>query len=71
MVLFSQASDYPLDLYYILDQSSSMKQHWLKLFELGKTLEKTMKSITSEFRMGFGSFVDKTLIPFTNEAQAY
>lgn len=70
-VFFSQASDYPLDLYYILDQSNSMESYRLKLIELGRTLSETMRNISSNFRMGFGSFVDKTLTPFTNEAQEY
>jgi len=30
-----------------------------------------MRNITTDFRLGLGSFVDKTLIPFTNEAQVY
>jgi len=67
-VHFSQAADYPLDLYYIMDQSTSMEPHKMKLIELGRTLTETMQNITSDFRIGFGSFVDKTLTPFTNEA---
>ena len=36
------------------------------LSKLGDTLAKTMNKITSNFRLGFGSFVDKVLMPYTS-----
>ncbi|KAI4464729.1 integrin beta subunit [Holotrichia oblita] len=61
---YSRASNYPIDLYYIMDLSYSMKLHKEKLAELGGKLIDVMQNITSDFRLGFGSFVDKPTMPF-------
>lgn len=63
---YSQADDYPVDLYYLMDLSNSMKDDKEKLSKLGSTLASTMKQITRNFRLGFGSFVDKVLMPYTS-----
>jgi len=61
---FKQAEDYPVDLYYLLDLSQSMSDDLEKLQKLGKKLGEEMKNITRDFRLGFGSFVDKTVMPY-------
>lgn len=63
---YRQAKNYPVDLYYIMDLSASMKNHKNKLGELGKLLAETMKNVTNNFRLGFGSFVDKVDLPFVS-----
>lgn len=63
---YSQAEDYPVDLYYLMDLSSSMSDDKAKLSKLGNLLAETMVEITTNFRLGFGSFVDKVLMPFTS-----
>ncbi|XP_055370761.1 integrin beta-PS-like [Condylostylus longicornis] len=63
---YSQAEDYPIDLYYLMDLSRSMLNHKEKLSSLGNTLANAMKNITRNFQIGFGSFVDKVLMPFTS-----
>lgn len=56
---YAQADDYPVDLYYLMDLSNSMKDDKQKLSDLGKLLVESMSNIiTSNFRLGFGSFVD-------------
>ncbi|KAI4464726.1 integrin beta subunit [Holotrichia oblita] len=65
---YAKAANYPIDLYYVMDLSASMKKHKKRLAELGEQLAEVMKNITSNFRLGFGSFVDKTRMPFTNTA---
>ena len=65
-VEFRQAVDYPVDLYYLMDLSNSMKDDKEKLAELGNKLAAEMGSITSNFRLGFGSFVDKTVAPYVS-----
>ena len=37
-----------------------------KLSALGDRLSATMQSITSNFRLGFGSFVDKVVMPYVS-----
>ena len=63
---FSQAEDYPVDLYYLMDLSKSMEDDKKKLSDLGDLLVKEMSSLTSKFRLGFGSFVDKVVMPYVS-----
>ncbi|XP_026773100.3 integrin beta-3a [Pangasianodon hypophthalmus] len=71
-VTVRQVADYPVDLYYLMDLSYSMKDDLDSLRSLGSNLAEAMGSTTSNLRMGFGAFVDKTLSPymymFPNEA---
>nr|XP_023020007.1 integrin beta-PS-like [Leptinotarsa decemlineata] len=60
------ASNYPVDLYYIMDLSSSMIIYKKQLAALGVKLAMTMKNITTNFKLGFGSFIDKTDLPFVS-----
>uniref|UniRef100_A0A914XQU9 Integrin beta n=1 Tax=Plectus sambesii TaxID=2011161 RepID=A0A914XQU9_9BILA len=63
-VTYRQAVDYPVDLYYLMDLSYSMNDDKEKLSELGDSLAARMRNITKNFRLGFGSFIDKKLMPF-------
>ncbi|GFX04058.1 integrin beta pat-3 [Trichonephila clavipes] len=65
-VEFRQAVDYPIDLYYLMDLSNSMADDKEKLAKLGNQLAEEMKTITTNFKLGFGSFVDKTVTPYVN-----
>jgi protocadherin alpha len=49
-----------------MDLSNSMKDDKDTLEILGRNLEELMRKFTSDFRLGFGSFVDKVLRPYTN-----
>ncbi|XP_014224421.1 integrin beta-PS-like isoform X1 [Trichogramma pretiosum] len=63
---YAQAEDYPVDLYYLMDLSNSMKDDKQKLSDLGQLLVESMNNITSNFRLGFGSFVDKVIMPYVS-----
>lgn len=63
-VSVKQVEDYPVDLYYLMDLSYSMKDDLAKLVTLGEGLAQAMGKITSNLRMGFGAFVDKTASPY-------
>ncbi|UYV76265.1 ITGB1 [Cordylochernes scorpioides] len=65
-VEFRQAEDYPVDLYYLMDLSKSMEDDKDKLATLGDLLAEHMGNITSNFRLGFGSFVDKVVMPYVS-----
>lgn len=65
-VKYRQAKDYPVDLYYLMDLSASMEPYRDQLSKLGLQLAKDMLKLTSNFRIGFGSFVDKVALPMTN-----
>ncbi|XP_077351486.1 integrin beta-3-like [Festucalex cinctus] len=64
IVSVKQVEDYPVDLYYLMDLSYSMKDDLARLHTLGNELAKTMGKTTSNLRMGFGAFVDKTVSPY-------
>jgi len=63
---YEQAIDYPVDLYYLMDLSKSMEDDKEKLSALGDLLAETMQNLTSNFRLGFGSFVDKVVMPYVS-----
>lgn len=63
-VRVKHTEDYPVDLYYLMDLSASMFDDLQKIKDLGSSLSKEMANLTSKFRMGFGSFVEKPTLPF-------
>ncbi|XP_062893542.1 integrin beta-7-like [Mobula hypostoma] len=65
-VKFRRAERYPVDLYYLMDLSYSMKDDLEYIRKLGSNLLFTLTNITDSVRIGFGSFVDKTTLPFTS-----
>ena len=65
-VQFALAPNYPIDLYYLMDLSKSMEDDKDKLSTLGNLLAQEMRKLTSNFRLGFGSFVDKVVMPYVS-----
>ena len=63
---YKQAADYPMDLYYLMDLSFTMLKHRNSVSRMGKKLANKITTTTKDFRIGFGSFVDKESIPFAN-----
>lgn len=49
---FKRAEDYPIDLYYLMDLSYSMKDDLENVKNLGTDLMREMQDITSDFRIG-------------------
>ncbi|XP_075886634.1 integrin beta-2 [Nelusetta ayraudi] len=65
-VSFKRVQGYPVDLYYLMDLSNSMKDDLDNVKGLGKDLLTALNSITQHAQIGFGAFVDKTVLPYTN-----
>lgn len=65
-VKFRRAEGYPVDLYYLMDLSFSMNDDLQNVKKLGTELFVALRGITDRGRIGFGAFVDKTVLPFTN-----
>ncbi|XP_017572150.1 integrin beta-6 [Pygocentrus nattereri] len=59
-----QPKDHPVDMYYLMDLSASMIDDLERITQLGSTLSKEMANLTSKFRLGFGSFVEKPILPY-------
>ncbi|XP_065840310.1 integrin beta-1-like [Oscarella lobularis] len=60
------AKDHPVDLYYLMDMSNSMKDDLEKLKTLAGSLADALKIRTKNTRVGFGTFVDKTTTPYVD-----
>ncbi|CAL8364097.1 unnamed protein product [Gadus morhua 'NCC'] len=63
-VRVQQTEDYPVDIYYLMDLSASMTDDLEMIKDLGSTLTREMSNLTSKFSLGFGSFVEKPVLPF-------
>lgn len=63
-IRYRLAKNYPLDLYYLMDSTWSMKDDKETLVSLGWNMSQTFGSITSHFRLGFGSYADKPVMPY-------
>lgn len=61
---YKHLRNYPVDLYYLMDDSRSMNDDKEMLSDLGIQLVESMKNLTNDFRLGFGVFVDKAVLPY-------
>ncbi|TSO47165.1 Integrin beta-8 [Bagarius yarrelli] len=64
VVEVKQLELYPVDLYYLVDVSASMQENLDQLKTIGVNLSHRMKEHSSDFQVGFGSFVDKPVSPY-------
>ncbi|XP_004583344.2 integrin beta-7 [Ochotona princeps] len=69
-VRFQRVDGYPVDLYYLMDLSYSMKDDLERVRQLGHSLLVQLQRVTQSVRIGFGSFVDKTVLPFVSTVPA-
>jgi len=62
----AHAKQFPVDLYFLMDLSWSMRQSRDNLASLGGKIIAAIKKKTENLTTGFGSFVEKNLPPFTS-----
>ncbi|XP_075991987.1 integrin beta-6-like [Anticarsia gemmatalis] len=62
---FQGAEDYPVDLYFLIDASSTMEDIKSATAYQSANIYKTFKNITKNVHLGFGTFVEKQLSPFS------
>ncbi|XP_053326698.1 integrin beta-2 [Spea bombifrons] len=65
-VKFRRAEGYPVDLYYLMDLSYSMVDDLKNVKKLGSDLLQALNSFTKSVQIGYGSFVDKTVLPYVS-----
>ena len=58
------APNFPLDLYYLMDLSHSMRDDLNNLRGLSAEIANSIRSISNDSQLGFGSFVDKPVSPY-------
>ncbi|XP_028399504.1 integrin beta-2-like isoform X1 [Dendronephthya gigantea] len=58
------SANYPVDFYILMDLSASMADDLASLKKLTRNISMKLNELTSRHRLGFGSFVDKTVAPY-------
>ncbi|XP_076437634.1 integrin beta-3-like [Babylonia areolata] len=66
LVRFRPANNFPVDLYFLFDLSFTMKTYIADFAKLAKEIASEIEKISTNYRMGYGTFQDKVLLPFTN-----
>lgn len=62
---FKGAPNYPVDLYFLMDASTSMKLVKAMAVKQSENIYNTIKNMTNNVTLGFGTFVDKRSFPYT------
>ncbi|KAH9520115.1 Integrin beta-1 [Bulinus truncatus] len=63
---FRAANNFPVDLYFLFDNSKSMQPYIQDLGSLAENIGKSIGNISRNFQMGYGVFQDKVILPFTD-----
>uniref|UniRef100_A0A182JW23 Integrin beta n=1 Tax=Anopheles christyi TaxID=43041 RepID=A0A182JW23_9DIPT len=61
---YKPAKNYPLDMYYLMDLTWSMRDDKATLENMGSQLAVALANLTANYQLGFGSFADKPAVPF-------
>ena len=56
---------HPVDLYALMDLSGSMAKHKVNLEKAADNIANTISEKAEDYRLGFGSFVDKPTPPYS------
>ncbi|XP_072552994.1 integrin beta-2-like [Salminus brasiliensis] len=65
-VAFKRAEGYPIDLYFLMDLSFSMRDDLENVKKLGYKVMSALRNVTHAARIGFGAFVEKRKMPYVN-----
>ena len=68
-VSLKAAENFPLDLYMLMDLSGSFEPDLKTVKVLAPQLPLALRNVSSDFLIGFGTFVDKPSLPYTSSAQ--
>ncbi|XP_030383061.1 integrin beta-nu [Scaptodrosophila lebanonensis] len=60
---YRPARNNPLDLYMLMDLTWTMRDDKDTLVKLGSELAQTLRNLTDNYRLGFGTFADKPAMP--------
>ena len=68
-VSLKAAKNFPLDLYMLMDLSGSFRDDLERVKVLAPQLPLALQNVSSDFLIGFGTFVDKPSLPYTSSIQ--
>ncbi|XP_063916638.1 integrin beta-nu-like isoform X2 [Zophobas morio] len=63
-ITYRPAKNFPLDLYYLMDLTWSMKPDLETLKTLGSSLTTHLEKLTKNYHIAFGSYIDKPEVPY-------
>ena len=64
------AENFPLDVYMIMDLSNSLRDVLTTVQTVASQIADSLSNVSSNFRVGFGSYVDKVVPPYTGRRAA-
>ena len=64
-------ADVPVDIYFLMDLSQSMKEHQNNLVNSANAISERVMELTTDAKFGFGSFSDKPTPPFSKPPHKY
>ena len=67
----AHAKQFPIDLYFLMDLSWSMRDSRENLAKLGGKIIEAIKERTKNLATGFGSFIEKNVQPFTSAISSF
>ncbi|KAF2897728.1 hypothetical protein ILUMI_08445 [Ignelater luminosus] len=65
------AKNYPLDLYYLMDLTLTMRPDIETMAKLGRELTELLQNLTKHFRVAFGYYSDKVAMPYSKMTQEF
>nr|XP_034309795.1 integrin beta pat-3 isoform X2 [Crassostrea gigas] len=71
MLHYKVARNFPLDLYFLHDPSKSMETLITSLTQLTNDIANEISNITTDFRFGLGTAMDKVVSPFVRRDPKY
>nr|XP_034310720.1 integrin beta pat-3-like isoform X3 [Crassostrea gigas] len=71
MLHYKVARNFPLDLYFLHDPSKSMENLITSLTQLTNDIANEISNITTDFRFGLGTAMDKVISPFVRRDPKY
>ncbi|CAG9784618.1 unnamed protein product [Diatraea saccharalis] len=70
-MFYKPADDFPLDVYYLMDSSYTMRKHIRELQKQAEFVYKELGRFTNNVQFGVGSFVEKPDFPFADPNMQY
>lgn len=69
-IKYKLAKNFPVDIYFLTDPSYTMRNLRDELARLAGDLATAIRSLTNDYRFGFGTTMDKVTLPFTHTTAA-
>lgn len=63
-ISYKPSKNYPLDVYFLMDNSYTMRFHMTTLIDEATTIYESLTNLTNNVRFGAGSFIEKCAFPF-------